>query len=117
MAYVEAYILAVETARIDDYIRIAAESALIWRALGALSVVEARAENAPMGEVTSFPRAVALTADETVFVAYISFRDRAHRDEVVAKMEKDSRMMDLFKDAPVDGRRMIWGGFEVVVAV
>ena len=116
MPYVESYIFPVVTAQLNDYLAIAAESALIWRELGALSVMEAQAVHAPVGEVTSFPRSVALTADETVFVAYISFRDRAHRDEVMARMESHGRMMELFSTAPVDGKRMIWGGFEVVVA-
>ena len=116
MAYVESYVVPVLTARIDDYIRIATDSARIWLELGALSVMEARADNAPQGDLTSFPRSVALTDDETVFVSYITFHDRAHRDAVMAKMEDDPRMMELFSTAPVDGKRMIWGGFEVVVA-
>lgn len=115
MAYIESYVLPVVTARIADYIAIAEESALIWRELGALSVMEARAVDAPVGEVTSFPRSVALTPEETVFVAYVTFRDRAHRDAVMARMEAHPRMMELFNTAPVDGKRMIWGGFEVVV--
>ena len=114
MTYIESYVVPVVTARIDEYLAIARESALIWRELGALSVIEAQAVDAPLGEVTSFPRSVALTPEETVFVAYLTFRDRAHRDAVMARMESHSRMIDLFTLAPVDGRRMIWGGFEVV---
>ncbi len=116
MAYIESYVLPVETARLADYVRIAQESALIWRDLGALSVIEATAENAPIGELTSFPRAVLAKPDETIVVAYVTFQDRAHRDEVMAKMEQDSRMLTLFSSAPVDGKRMIWGGFDVVVS-
>jgi uncharacterized protein YbaA (DUF1428 family) len=115
MAYVESYIVPVLTARFDDYHQIAAESAAIWRKLGAISVMEARAENAPYGNLTSFPRAVMATEAETVVVAYVTFRDRAHRDAVMAKMEVDATMMALFEKAPVDGKRMIWGGFEVFV--
>ena len=116
MAYIESYVLPVETARMADYVKIARDSAVIWRELGALSVIEAKADNAPFGEVTSFPRAVQITPHETVVVSYISFRDRAHRDAVMAKMEQDPRMIALFQAAPVDGKRMIWGGFEVVVS-
>lgn len=115
MAYVESYVVPVITARFDEYRKIAAESAIIWRDLGALSVMEARAENAPYGTVTSFPRSVQATDAETVVVAYVTFRDRAHRDAVIAKMEADPRMMALFEKAPVDGKRMIWGGFETFV--
>ena len=33
----------------------------------------------------------------------------------MARMEAHPRLMELFNQAPVDGKRMIWGGFEVVV--
>jgi uncharacterized protein YbaA (DUF1428 family) len=117
MAYVESYVLPVETSRLDDYRKIAIESADIWLRLGALSVMEATGVDTPMGSVTSFPRAVQLTPDETVVVAYLTFRDRAHRDEVMKKMEADPQMIALFETAPVDGKRMIWGGFTAFVDV
>ena len=50
--------------------------------------------------------------DETVIFSFITYRDRAHRDEVNAKVMADPRMngFDL-KDVPFDGKRMIFGGF------
>ncbi len=117
MAYVESYILPVETSRMDDYRKIAVESADIWLKLGALSVMEAVGTDTPFGSTTSYPRAVQLTPDETVVVAYLTFRDRTHRDEVMKKMEADARMIELFETAPVDAMRMIWGGFTSFVEV
>jgi uncharacterized protein YbaA (DUF1428 family) len=115
MSYLEFYILPVSAARIDDYCKIAAESAALWLQHGALSVVEAVADDAPIGEVTSFPRSVVLAADEVVVCAYITYRDRAHRDEVQARVMADATMERLFQEAPVDGKRMIWGGFKTIV--
>ncbi len=117
MAYVESYIMPVETSRLEDYRKIALESADIWLKLGALSVMEAVGADTPLGSTTSFPRSVQLTPDETVVVSYLTFRDRAHRDEVMKKMEGDARMVELFENAPVDGKRMIWGGFTSFVDV
>jgi uncharacterized protein YbaA (DUF1428 family) len=116
MAFIDSYIVPVLTARKDEYIRIARDAAEVWKDLGALSVMEAEARDAPVGEVTSFPRSVALTGEETVFISYVTFRDKAHRDEVMSRMETDPRFEEMMRGAPVDGRRMIWGGFEVVVA-
>lgn len=116
MPYIESYILPVEASRFDDYARIAAESAAIWLELGALSVMEAKGDATPVGNLTSFPRAVHMAEGEVVVVASVTFRDRAHRDAVMARVETDQRMEALFRDAPVDGRRMIWGGFDVFVA-
>ncbi len=117
MSYVEGYVVPVETGRMAEYEKIAAASAKVWKELGALSVVEAKADNAPVGELTSFPRSVMLRGDETVIFSYITFRDRAHRDQVMDAAMKDARMMEMMKDAPVDGKRMIWGGFTSFVAV
>jgi uncharacterized protein YbaA (DUF1428 family) len=115
MLYVESYILPVVESRLAEYRQIAEDSAIIWLELGALSVMEATAHDTPYGKTTSFPRAVALQEGEIVVVAYLTFRDRAHRDEVIGKMESDPRMEALFSKAPVDGKRMIWGGFDTIV--
>lgn len=84
MPYVEGYLLPVKTDQFDTHIQQARAAALIWLELGALSVMEARAENAPMGTLTSFPRAVLLKDGEEVVFSILTFRDRAHRDQVVA---------------------------------
>jgi uncharacterized protein YbaA (DUF1428 family) len=55
--------------------------------------------------------------DETVFFAYSVFKSRAHRDRVNARVMKDKRvaaMMDP-KRFPFDAKRMIYGGFKVMV--
>ena len=53
----------------------------------------------------------------TVVFSWITFKSRAHRDRVNAKVMKDKRlgaMMD-GKRMPFDGKRMIYGGFKVLV--
>ena len=71
------------------------------------------------GKLTSFPQSVKLKPGETVFFSWIVFKSRAHRDRVNAKVMKDprlARMMDP-KAMPFDARRMIYGGFVVLVDV
>ena len=115
MAYVEIYVLPVKTDQLDEYRKIAVEAAELWLLLRALSVTEAVAENAPYGTLTSFPRAVILDSEETVVMACLTFRDRAHRNAAMIQTEKVPRMIELFETAPIDVDRMIWGGFEVFV--
>ena len=116
MAYVDGFIVPVPVAAVDAYLALAAHAAEVWLENGALSVVEAEADDAPIGEVTSFPRSVLATADETVFFSYITYRDRAHRDEVNARVMADPDMMARMNTAPFDAKRMIWGGFAVRIA-
>lgn len=116
MNYVEGYLVPVKTAQLEDYRIMATKMAAIWRKLGALSVVEAKADHAPVGEVTSFPRAVLLKADETVIFSYITYENRAHRDAVVAAAMQDPGMTEAMQILDIDGKRLVWGGFEVIVA-
>jgi uncharacterized protein YbaA (DUF1428 family) len=78
---------------------------------GALSFVECVGEDVPYGQLTSFPRAVQATDDETVVFSWIVYRSRADRDAVMAKVMADPRIT---RDMPFDGKRMIFGGFEMM---
>ena len=71
------------------------------------------------GKLTSFPRSVKLKPNETVMFSWIVFKSRAQRDRVNAKVMKDPRLADMMdaKAMPFDAKRMIYGGFKVLVAV
>ena len=115
--YVDLFVVPVPKQNIKAY-RVQAELFLkVWREHGALSCIEVEADDAPAGKVTSFPRSVALEPGETVFVGIMTFRDRAHRDEVNGKAMKDPRMSSMDpKTMPFDGKRMFFGGFKPFVA-
>ena len=54
--------------------------------------------------------------------SWITYKSRAHRDRVNAKVMKDPRLADMMgpenmKNMPFDAQRMIYGGFKVVVDV
>ena len=117
MSYVDGYVMPVKAARFEEYRQKAVESAKLWLEHGALSVTEAKADDAPMGKVTSFPRSVQLQEDEIAVLGYVTYRDRAHRDAVQKVVFQDPRMNAMMEDMPVDGKRMIWGGFEAFVNV
>ena len=115
MPYVEGFLVPVKSARFAEYAAIAQQGAVIWKELGALAVIEARADNAPYGEVTSFPRAVQLQDGEEVVFSYVLFRDRAHRDAVMDAAMQHKGFMALMDTDVMDGKRMVWGGFQSFV--
>jgi uncharacterized protein YbaA (DUF1428 family) len=116
MTYVDGYLVPVPSDRIEDYRRIADESAAVFREHGALAVVEAVADDVAMGEVTSFPRAVKQEEGETVVFSWILFESREHRDAVNAKIMEDPRMKEFdMSRIPFDPKRMIFGGFRTIV--
>lgn len=114
MAYVDVFVAPVRLPREAEYLDWVAISQTMWTDHGALSYFEARADDVPLGKVTSFPRALHLEPDEIVYVAFATYRDRAHRDEVNARIMADPRMTALALEGPADLKRMIWGGFTSV---
>jgi uncharacterized protein YbaA (DUF1428 family) len=111
--YVDGFVLPVPKRNLDAYRRMARKSGKIWREHGALEYRECVAEDVQPGELASFPQSVAVKRGETVVFAWIVFKSRAHRDRVNAKVLKDPRMDQ--KTMPFDSRRMIYGGFDVIV--
>jgi uncharacterized protein YbaA (DUF1428 family) len=63
-----------------------------------------------------FPRGIRSKPGETVVFAYIVYKSLAHRDRVNAKVMKDSRLK-MPKSMPFDVKRMLYGGFKVLVDV
>ncbi len=101
----------------DDYRRLAELAAKVWRDAGALTYAEYIADDVKPGKWTSFPQSVDMQAGETVLVSVITYRSRAHRDEVNAKAMADERMGGFDPKAmPFDTRRMFWGGFKPFVS-
>jgi len=114
--YVDGFVLPVPRDKVDEYRAIATKAGEVWREYGALEYRECIAEDVPVGELTSFPRSVKAGEDETVVFAWITYESRGHRDEVNKKVMEDPRMADMDPaDMPVDMKRLIYGGFEVMV--
>ena len=117
MAYVDGFLTPVPKKKLAAYRRVATKMGRIMREHGALEFRECVADDVKWGERTSFPRAVKQRAGETVFFSYIVYKSRAHRDRVNARVMKDKRMRSMMdpKTFPFDGKRMIYGGFRVLV--
>jgi uncharacterized protein YbaA (DUF1428 family) len=117
--YVDGFVLPVPKRSLDAYRRQARKAGKIWREHGALEYRECVADDVKVGKITSFPQSVKRKRDETVVFSWIVFKSRAHRDRVNAKVMKDPRLADMMdpKAMPFDAKRMIYGGFSVVVDV
>jgi uncharacterized protein YbaA (DUF1428 family) len=115
MSYVDGFVLAVPKARLEEYKEMARKAGAVWMEHGALAYVECTADDTPYGEVTSFPRAVQAAEDEIVIFAWVTYRSRRERDEILKKVMDDPRLQFDSKDMPFDMKRMIYGGFEAFV--
>ncbi len=115
--YVDGFVLPIPEKNAAAYRRIARKAGKIWREHGALEYKECIADDVKPGRYTSFPQSVKLKAGEVVWFSWIVFASRKHRDRVNAKVMADPRLASLMdpKQAPFDGRRMIYGGFQIRV--
>ena len=117
MRYVDGFVVPVPKKNLQAYRRMAKTAGKVWRSHGALEFREYVADDVKVGKWTSFPRSVKLKSGETVVFSWIVYKSRAHRDRVNAKVMKDPRLAKMMnpKAMPFDGKRMIYGGFEVIV--
>ena len=112
MSYVDGFVAAVPTANRDAYLEHAKRAAAVFKECGASGVVECWGDDVPEGKLTSFPLAVQRKEGETVVFAWITWPSRSARDEGMKKAMADARLQNA--DMPFDGKRLIYGGFEVL---
>ena len=115
--YVDGFIVPVPTKNLQAYRRLSQNCGKIWREHGALDYREFVADDVKVGKWTSFPQSVKLKRDETVVFAWIVYKSRDQRDRVNAKVMKDERLAAMMtpEGAPFDAKRMIYGGFKLLV--
>jgi uncharacterized protein YbaA (DUF1428 family) len=115
MTYVDGFVAAVPTANRAKFKKHAEDAAELFKEHGAVTVVECWGDDVPEGKLTSFPMAVKREADETVVFSWIIWPSKEVRDAAHKKVMADPRMQPDKNPMPFDGKRMIFGGFEVLV--
>jgi uncharacterized protein YbaA (DUF1428 family) len=117
MRYVDGFVLPVPRKNLAAYRRMAQKAGRIWREHGALEFRECVGEDLDVKMLVPFTRRVKVKPGETVVFSWIGFKSRAHRDRVNAKVMKDPRLAAEMngKSMPFDVKRMLYGGFEVLV--
>jgi uncharacterized protein YbaA (DUF1428 family) len=113
-AYSDGFVVPVPQSKREAYRALAAKMAKTFRERGATRVVEAFGDDVPKGEVTDFYRAVKAEDGESVVFSFIEWPDKATRDEAW-KVIMDDESLRPDGEMPFDGKRMFWGGFEVVI--
>lgn len=113
MAYVDGFVASVPSNRREDFVAHSQTMGQIFKEYGAIRVVDCWGDDVPEGKLTSLPMAVQCQPDETVVFSWITWPSRDVRNEAWNKVMADPRMQSA-EEPPFDGKRMIFGGFEVV---
>jgi uncharacterized protein YbaA (DUF1428 family) len=115
MNYLDGFVAAVPLANKAAYLKHAADMALVLKEYGALRSIESWGDDVPEGKFTSFTMAVKREEGEAVVFAWVEWPSKAARDAGWEKAMADPRMDPANSPMPFDGKRMIYGGFQVVL--
>lgn len=118
--YVDGFVLVVPKNKVNEYKKMAKEGEKMWKKFGAIDYKECMLDDAkPEHVVLTFSKLAKAKPNETVWFSYITFKSRAHRDQVNKKVmaEMDKKYSDQEKNQamPFDMKRMSYGGFKVMV--
>jgi uncharacterized protein YbaA (DUF1428 family) len=114
--YADVYLLPIKTENVADYKKIATKAGKIFIKHGALKYREYVASDLDAKGVVPFPKNLKLKEGETVIFAAVEFKSEAHRNSVMKKVFADPDLMPpKDKPMPFDYKRMVYGGFKILV--
>ena len=119
MRYVDGFVLPVPEENLKVYRSIAQKAGKIWKEHGALQYVEAVGDDLENNWGASFPKTIKLKPGEVPLFSFIVYKSRADRDKVNAKVMSDPRMKKMMEGGPMpfEVKRMVYGGFKVLVDI
>lgn len=112
--YLDGYVVAVPESNKQAYLDMAQKTAKVFKEYGATRVVEGWGDDVPAGDVTDYKGAVKAEEGEKVVYSWVEWPDKVTRDAGWKKAMDDPRMQ-MGKDMPFDGQRMIYGGFTPIL--
>jgi uncharacterized protein YbaA (DUF1428 family) len=119
MRYVDGFVVPVPENNLKLYRSIAKKAGKIWKEHGALEYIEAVGDDLDNSWGVSFTKAAKLKPGEVPFFSFIVYKSRADRDKVNAKIMNDPRMKKMMDGGPMpfEVKRMVYGGFKVLVDI
>lgn len=116
MAYADVYLIPVPKKNIAAYKKMALVGKKTWMKYGAVQYFETVSDGQKMPWGVPFSKLAKLKAGETLVVAWVLYKSKAHRDAVNKKVHADPIMHSMPKKMPFDPKRMVVGGFNVLVS-
>ena len=117
MRYVDGFVVPVPEKNLKQYRSIAQKAGKIWKEHGALEYIEAVGDDLENQFGVPFTKAVKLKEGEIPLFSFIVYKSRADRDKVNKKVMEDPRLKKMMDGSsmPFEVKRMVYGGFKVLV--
>jgi uncharacterized protein YbaA (DUF1428 family) len=116
--FTSVYIYRVPHKNVDAFLRVQQEAAAIYQRYGAVDDETFAPVNLEEKYgCVSFLDILDVEEDEEVFISLSRFRDRAHHDKVMAQVDADEQISELYDEVTtlIDISRVVRGAFERVV--
>ena len=115
--YADVYLVPIPEENIPAYKKLATAAGKLFMKHGALKYREYVASDLNVEEVVPFPKRIKLKPGETLVYAAVEFKSEAHRNKVMKAIMSDPAMSSMMEGQkpPFDYRRMVYGGFKVLV--
>ena len=115
--YADVYLLPIPEENIPAYKKLATAAGKLFIKHGALKYREYVASDLNVQDVVPFPKRIKLKPGETLIYAAVEFKSEAHRNKVMKAIFADPAMAPTMEGQkpPFDYKRMVYGGFKVLV--
>lgn len=115
--YIDGFVHCIPRDQLDEYKRLVAAVAEVWKEHGALDYWECVGDDLHLEGTRSFIDLVNATKDEVILFGWVVFDSREARDLANKKVAADPRMEELMAASNVefDAQRMVYGGFQSFV--
>lgn len=117
--YADVYLVPIPEENIPAYKKLAGAAGKVFIKHGALKYREYIASDLNTEGVVPFPKVIKLKPGETIVYAAVEFKSEAHRNSVMKKVMKDPELMASApkegEKPPFDYKRMVYGGYKILV--
>jgi uncharacterized protein YbaA (DUF1428 family) len=114
--YADCYVIPIPKKNVAAYKKMARLGAKTWKKYGAVDYAETIADDLsmPFGGI-SWAKAAKCKPGETVVVAWVTYKSKAHRNQVNAKVHAEFAKQEQPTKMPFDPKRFSFGGFKALV--
>jgi len=116
MTYVDGFVIPVPKKNLAKYRKMAALGCKVWMKHGALQYFETVGDDLDVPCGIPFPKGIQVKKGEAIIFAFIVYKSKAHRNQVVAAVMSDPDMSSMGTKMPFDMNRMMTGGFKTLVS-
>ena len=115
--YADVYLLPILEKNVPAYKKIANGAGKVFIKHGALKYREYVASDLDAQGIVPFTKIIKLKPGETIIYAAVEFKSESHRNSAMKKIMADPTMNAMMegKKPPFDYKRMVYGGFKILV--